>query len=116
MIRITAKPARGFYRCGVYHPPTPIDHAEERFTDEELARLRSEPHLVVEIVEGASAGESEREQQLKAAMRKVMEGKQKSDFTKDGKPTTEAIEREAPGRDITAAERDAWFKELYPDA
>ena len=37
----------GFWRCGVAHPASPVDHPEGRWTGEELERLRAEPRLVV---------------------------------------------------------------------
>jgi hypothetical protein len=46
------------------------------------------------------------------AVKRVMEGKQEGDLTKDGRPTTDAIEREALGIPITAKERDALVEEL----
>ena len=55
-----------------------------------------------------------REARLKAAIKKVVEGKAKADFTQGGEPTTEAVEKLA-GENITAAERSQWFAELYPD-
>ena len=55
MIRITAKQRRGFYRCGVFHPPRPTDHPNGRFTKDELKRLRGEPHLTVELLDGEPA-------------------------------------------------------------
>ena len=56
-----------------------------------------------------------RESRLKAAIKRVVEGKAKDDFTKDGLPTADAIDRECPGENITAAERNQWFAELYPE-
>lgn len=50
MIRITSKTA-GFRRCGVAHPAAPTDYPDDRFSREELKRLRTEPMLTVEIVE-----------------------------------------------------------------
>jgi hypothetical protein len=55
MIRITAKQRRGFYRCGVFHPSRPTDHPDGRFTKDELKRLRGEPHLTVELLDGEPA-------------------------------------------------------------
>ena len=37
----------GFWRCGVAHPASPVDHPEGRWTGDELDRLRAEPALVV---------------------------------------------------------------------
>jgi hypothetical protein len=190
MIRTSSKRPRGHISGGVFHHPQPrvSEFADGELSEEQLAALRHDRHLVVEEIGGAPTGrqaapaadvgaetdaataaslkqreealdareqaldvrEQElnaraeaikqslapprnngagaagaasneatdvpaREKLLKDAIRKVVEGKQKADFTRDGRPTTEAIEREG-GVDISAAERDAWFKELYPDA
>lgn len=207
MIRISAKPQRGFYRAGMLHPHQPVDHPDDAFTAEQLAALKDESLLAVQVIEGepenapadspapdmVEVGETgklkeqlgqreaavaerenaveqrekmveqrenwvtlregeaetreektqereeaigereektqEREQKfqqlrdrplvregiLKAAIEKVQKGQAKGDFTKEGEPKTEAVEREAPGMDITASERSQWFAELYPD-
>lgn len=46
MIIITSK-QDGFRRCGIAHPATPVEYPDDRFTEEELAELSSEPKLVV---------------------------------------------------------------------
>ncbi|WP_085211635.1 HI1506-related protein [Methylomagnum ishizawai] len=48
-IRITSK-RDGFRRCGVAHPATPTEYPADRFTNEQIARLRAEPMLFVEII------------------------------------------------------------------
>jgi len=40
----------GFRRCGLAHSKEPVTHDDGRFSEEELARLRAEPMLTVEIV------------------------------------------------------------------
>jgi hypothetical protein len=49
MIIITAK-KDGFRRCGVAHSAKPVEHQDDAFTPEQLAELRADPMLVVEIV------------------------------------------------------------------
>jgi hypothetical protein len=49
MIRIVSKKA-GFRRCGVSHPDTPVEYPNERFTEEELERLKAEPMLFVQVL------------------------------------------------------------------
>jgi hypothetical protein len=49
MIRITAL-KDGFRRCGVSHPATATDHADDRFSKKELAELKAEPMLMVEEI------------------------------------------------------------------
>ena len=49
MIRIKSKKA-GFRRCGIAHPAIWAEYPEGRFTAEELAELKAEPMLSVEIV------------------------------------------------------------------
>lgn len=48
MIAITARPAKGFWRAGVYHPPQRAVYADRHFTDEQLAVIAKEPHLILE--------------------------------------------------------------------
>jgi len=50
MIAITARPARGFWRVNVFHPPVRTLHADDRFSAEQLAELRAEPQLIVEVL------------------------------------------------------------------
>ena len=160
MIRISAKPQRGFYRAGVFHSHTPTNYPDDHFTKEQLEALKEGDMLTVQYIEGdpenapppaesGVAGAREREEQLaeresavatreeaiadrerkfqklrdrplvregilRAGIQAVVEAKQDGDFTKAGEPTTEAVEREAPGMDISAAERSQWFAELYP--
>lgn len=47
MIRIISK-KDGFRRCGVAHPGTATDHADDKFTKKELERLKNEPMLIVQ--------------------------------------------------------------------
>jgi hypothetical protein len=47
-LRITAKPRKGFRRCGLHHPAAAVDHPEGRFSETEIALLKAEPNLVVE--------------------------------------------------------------------
>lgn len=47
-LRITAKPRKGFRRCGLHHPAAAVDHPEGRFSAAEIERLKAEPNLVVE--------------------------------------------------------------------
>jgi len=54
MIRIISK-QDGFYRCGVRHPAAPTDYQGNRFSAQELARLKSEPMLIVQEVPDAPA-------------------------------------------------------------
>lgn len=48
VLRITAKPRKGFRRCGVHHPASPVDHPEGRFSETQVAVLKAEPNLIVE--------------------------------------------------------------------
>ena len=49
MIRITAK-KNGFRRCGVAHSDNPTDYPDDHFSEEELALLKAEQMLLVEVV------------------------------------------------------------------
>jgi len=48
MVTITAKPAGGFWRCGVFHPAQPVLHPAGRFTAGQWAQLKAEPLLEVQ--------------------------------------------------------------------
>lgn len=49
MIIIKSKKA-GFRRCGVSHPAEAVQYPDDRFSKEDLATLKAEPMLIVEIV------------------------------------------------------------------
>ncbi|MEW6378600.1 MAG: HI1506-related protein [bacterium] len=46
MLRIVSK-KEGFCRCGVRHSEKPVDYPDGRFTDEQVARLKADPMLIV---------------------------------------------------------------------
>lgn len=56
MIRITSK-REGFRRCGIAHPKTAVDYPDDRFSEEELAKLKAEPMLLVEKIKDPVAPE-----------------------------------------------------------
>ncbi|MDY0212557.1 MAG: HI1506-related protein [Desulfuromonadaceae bacterium] len=49
MVTITAK-KDGFRRCGIAHTSKPTEYEVDRFSAQELAQLRTEPMLVVEVM------------------------------------------------------------------
>lgn len=49
MIRITAK-QDGFRRAGMAHTKDPKEYADNKFTREQLAALKAEPMLIVEVI------------------------------------------------------------------
>jgi len=49
MIHIVSR-TEGFRRCGVAHSVAPTDHPDDRFTADELERLREDPMLVVVVL------------------------------------------------------------------
>lgn len=51
MIKIKAKPKRGFRRCGMYHPSSSWqEYPNDRFTAKELKILQAEKNLEVKVV------------------------------------------------------------------
>lgn len=50
MIRIKSKKP-GFRRCGIAHAAGPVEYPDGRFTAAELAMLKAEPMLDVEVVQ-----------------------------------------------------------------
>lgn len=49
MIRIKSKRG-GFRRCGMAHPAEAVEYPDDRFSPADLATLKAEPMLIVEIV------------------------------------------------------------------
>jgi hypothetical protein len=49
MIRIKSK-QNNFRRCGMAHPDKAVEYPSDRFTPEQLAVLKDEPMLVVEVI------------------------------------------------------------------
>lgn len=49
-VRITATSPKGHRRAGVRHSTTPTLHPPGTFTDEQIAALRDDPRLLVEVV------------------------------------------------------------------
>lgn len=49
MIKIKSK-KDGFRRCGIAHPKEAVQYPDGRFSDADLAILKAEPMLIVEIV------------------------------------------------------------------
>lgn len=50
VLRITAKPKIGFRRCGVHHPPVPVDYPADAFDAAQIAILKADASLVVEAL------------------------------------------------------------------
>lgn len=44
---IAARPAEGFRRCGVHHPPAEVRHRAGTFTEDEVKALKAERNLIV---------------------------------------------------------------------
>ena len=55
MIRITSK-TPNFRRCGISHSLTPTEYPDDRFSKEEIERLKAEPMLVVEHINEKKGG------------------------------------------------------------
>ena len=49
MIRIASQ-REGFRRCGIAHSVTPVEYPDDRWSDAELAQLRADPMLAVDVV------------------------------------------------------------------
>jgi hypothetical protein len=47
-LKITAKPAAGFWRAGIFHPAEAVEHEGGKFTLAQAHQLVDEPLLVVE--------------------------------------------------------------------
>ena len=110
MIKITSA-SHNFRRCGMPHPKGSVEYPDDRFSEDDLAILKTEPMLTVETqgpveTHGRASLHPAADDLIDAARAAIDAG----DITKDGKPEVRAIE-EILGRDITAAERDeAWNK------
>ena len=76
MICITSK-HNGFIRCGVRHPSKPTEHADDRFSDEELEILKAERMLTVEHVddpEGSGDDDETEEEKIAAVLDSAKKG------------------------------------------
>lgn len=51
-IRITARPAEGWRRAGIRHPAQLVEYPADRFTGTQMAALRGDPNLIVELING----------------------------------------------------------------
>lgn len=51
IVRIRAS-RDGYFRCGIAHRSNATDHPIERFTEEQLERLKRDPDLTVQLIEG----------------------------------------------------------------
>jgi len=60
MIRIRSK-KEGFRRCGIAHGEKQKEYADERFTREQLATLKAEPMLMVEVLPDRPGEKKEKE-------------------------------------------------------
>lgn len=74
MIRIKSKRA-GFRRCGIAHPSTPVEYPDDRFSKAELAILKAEPMLTVEVVKSASQSEPNETDNAETAAKAGKKGK-----------------------------------------
>lgn len=124
-----------FRRCGVAHTKESTEYPDDRFTEEELETLATEPMLAVKYVEDpedeaeakakadaeakaraeaetkakaeADAAEKKAEVELLTAARKAIKD---GNAISGGRPDVKAMEK-ILGRNITAADRDrAWDK------
>lgn len=55
IVRIKSK-RDGYRRCGIVHPRLATDHPAERFTEGMLAKLKADPVLSVELLDGEAPG------------------------------------------------------------
>jgi len=58
MIRIKSKKV-GFRRCGIAHPAEFVEYPDDRFSKAEIAILKAEPMLIVEITKGKEKAPSD---------------------------------------------------------
>jgi hypothetical protein len=59
VIRIAAKPDKGFRRAGMHHPKQAVEYPIDSLTDEQIEALQNEPMLDVEIADVPAEKESE---------------------------------------------------------
>ncbi|SPD73810.1 conserved hypothetical protein [uncultured Desulfobacterium sp.] len=64
MIRIISRKA-GFRRCGIAHPESPTDYPNDRFSGQELERLKKEPMLIVQELPDTSEPDTDAKRQKK---------------------------------------------------
>lgn len=54
---IAARPAGGFRRCGIHHPPEQVRHPAGTLDKAQVAALKAEPNLIVIEVEPETPAE-----------------------------------------------------------
>ncbi|BCS94610.1 hypothetical protein DSLASN_02420 [Desulfoluna limicola] len=99
----------GFRRCGIAHAKAAVTYPDERFTDEEVAQLKAEPRLLVEVTEDkkepGKMNEADALSLLEAARKAIADG----DVIGSGAPKTEAMAKILGVPFVSAAQRDdAW--------
>jgi hypothetical protein len=62
----------GFRRCGIEHPAKPVEYPDDRFTEEQLKKLKAEPMLIVQVVDGQN--QKEQKQEKPGEQEKFIEG------------------------------------------
>jgi hypothetical protein len=72
MIRIKSK-REGFRRCGMAHPGHFAEYPDDRFSPEQIAILKAEPMLIVEVVDQKAAGSAPTAQKEEALEAKSSE-------------------------------------------
>ncbi|WP_374980227.1 HI1506-related protein [Pseudomonas solani] len=66
IVRIRAS-RDGYFRCGIAHRSNATDHPIERFTEEQLERLKRDPDLTVQLIDGElPKGEDQEQDERKA--------------------------------------------------
>lgn len=66
IVRIRAS-RDGYIRCGIAHRSNATDHPVERFTEEQLERLKRDPDLTVQLIDGElPKGEDQDQDERKA--------------------------------------------------
>ena len=83
MIRIRSK-RHLFRRCGMPHPKKPVDYPDDRFSEEEIERLKAETMLIVEVIPDGTE-----EQTASSETEEPPEPAQQSDQTVATEPSRE---------------------------
>ena len=117
LLKIAAIAAAGFFRAGRFFPKDGVTIPVTDLTEKDLERIRAEPNLRVEEVDGDAAvtlSDEELKQMLSVAIATLTE----DGFGQDGKPKLEALRAAIPDEKvrITAALRDEVWAALKKPA
>lgn len=114
LFHIRAKREHPFWRCGVKFTRKGGEFAQDRFTEEEWTRLRSEKMLHIKKLSAGEVTPGQAEVDLEARIETAIRGLSAEEFGTSGVPGVGAIRAALPQdvKAITTALRDTIFERM----